>query len=130
MQAMNTLYHETEMGKYMLERDGTLIITADRSELAPFVSDSLRLDAKSPIFIGKDAPIRNDAPEEIPKGSDDKVRAAVLGHELGHDVLGYDDVTKGEKTPNNVRDVENPIRKDLGLEERKAYHGKPFVTPD
>ncbi len=44
--------------------------------------------------------------------------AVTLGHELGHACGAYD--------PANVRDWENPLRRDLGYPPREAYRWEPI----
>ncbi|HEV2841675.1 MAG TPA: RHS repeat-associated core domain-containing protein [Chthoniobacterales bacterium] len=59
----------------------------------------------------------NEAPPETDQG-----RASVIGHELGHGVLGLKDEPNGR----NVRDNENVIRLEQGLPLRRSYGGEQF----
>jgi hypothetical protein len=47
-------------------------------------------------------------------------------HELGHVVTGQKDENKGG---HNVRDNENPVRRELKLPERETYKGKDIHNP-
>jgi hypothetical protein len=67
--------------------------------------------------------IRNhEAPPETDQG-----RASVIGHELGHGVLGLKDENVGGR---NVRDNENVLRGELGLLPRRSYGGYQFKLPN
>ena len=48
---------------------------------------------------------------------------AIIGHELGHDIMG--DLDDGKNDMNNVNKNENPIRKSFGIPNRTGYSTLP-----
>jgi hypothetical protein len=88
--------------------------------------NEVRLDPTDPLFLDKKT--REDFgrhPTELPPPGD-KGRAIILEHEVGH--FGTDAVDESPKTPNgrNVRDNENPFRRELLVPERRSYGGYPI----
>lgn len=119
--ALRNLYNRTTMGRYMINSApdvGGLNIQATTMDLsaghAGLGNGSIMMFATDSIGIGPEHPIRH-YPQELP--STKFGLEVFLGHEMGHAVLGLDD-------PLNVSVAENPIRADLGVQRRPAYHGR------
>ena len=104
-----------QLGKDMSNKD-ILIAPGDDTFGSP---GYVVLDATDPDFVPR--AFRNDYPSEVPVPGpwpfdSYSIAAVVVGHELGHAVYDADD-------PENVIDNENPVRRGLGIPERKTYHG-------
>jgi RHS repeat-associated protein len=105
-----------------------LIIPGDEAMAGTASRDAptgvMELNQRDPNFIPDY--FYNDFPDEVPQVSplDPCAGAAVtLGHELGHALYDSSD-------PENVLLYENPIRNDLGISPRPAYHGEALFYED
>lgn len=121
----------TERGKQFNQSNIVIkVIPADNAHRTAAVgSNKLRLDPRDPAFL--DPQSRRDFsnhPGELPP-SDAKGRAVTVGHEIGHLVTNQKDENKAGPNNHNVRENENPIRKDLKLPERKTYDGADVNKP-
>ena len=118
-EAVNNLYNKSETARKIIDSAESLTIhgTSDDPTAGHAGSGNghIMLYENDPIGLGPDHPARQ-FPSELP---DLWGLEIVIGHELGHAVLGLPD-------PLNVTNVENPIRVDFGVEPRETYHGIPL----
>ena len=116
---MNRLYNESDTARKIIESADSIIIhgTSDDPTAghAGLGNGHIMLYELDPIGLGPAHPGR-EYPFELPSSRGLEI---VIGHELGHAVLGLSD-------PLNVVQVENPIRDDLGVERRETYYGEPL----
>ena len=83
----------------------------------------LYVNPRDPLLLDRQS--RNEFaqhPGELPPATD-KGRAVILGHEAGHIIKTPAGRDENHRDGHNVRDNENPIRRDLKLPERKSYGG-------
>ena len=80
------------------------------------------LDAEDPLGVGPQNTKVPPASESVPPNLSGC--AVVLAHELGHASEDARDELGGGF---NVTQHENPVRRDLGIEPRKTYHGFPII---
>ena len=120
----------TPRGKQMLDVLQNRGMTAQLLEVPPFYID---LTVKDTAYAHKlnsdtimlDPKWKPGLPEVVrtPLGAFEELVDAdlrvVIGHDMGHAVMGDDD--NGPRKMNNVTRNENPIRRALGLPERSSY---------
>jgi RHS repeat-associated protein len=126
-------YKATGRGKQLSDQSPHLVIKvipADATHKTAAVgTDKLRLDPKDPALLDPQTRRNFQAhPGELPP-SDAKGRIVTVGHEVGHLVTNQKDESKAGPDNHNVRDNENPVRKDLGLPDRKTYDGVDVNKP-
>jgi RHS repeat-associated protein len=125
--AIETL-KSTTRGKELTDADPGRIIKiapTDSKHRTSSQGDYIYLNPNDPAFL--DCGSRRDFgryPSELPPPTE-KGRAVTLGHELGHAVTHQDDERHYGGINHNVRDNENPIRQQLGLDRRESYSGTP-----
>lgn len=112
-----------QLGGLLAERDVFVTPGSSTSTGTAFGdTPEITLAADDANFIPE--PFYKHHPDEVPRVpivSPATGAAVVLGHELGHALLGLSD-------PQNVILVENPIRENLGIAMRPTYHGVPFCS--
>jgi len=114
--AMANLYENSSMARSLIMNAESITIIGSNDPRAGNAGDGngyIRLHETDPSGLGPEHPARA-YPNEFPSSHFLEI---VLGHELGHAVLGLSD-------PANVRLIENVIRAQMGVELRETYHGK------
>lgn len=92
-----------------MDGDGlTITLHNDVRNSAVIGSGEINIDPLAPPIA-----MTTEGPQKAPL-------SVTIGHEAGHAILGYED----NQANDNIEKVENPLRRELNLPERKAYENK------